>query len=93
MTGPGGAGKTRLALEVSRRLRDHFTEGVRLVELASVATVDLLASAVAARLGVPEQAGRSALHGIQDLLKDRPVLLILDSCEGSSTPARTLPTR
>lgn len=83
VTGPGGSGKTRLALEAARRLGDGFPQGVWLVELASVAADELVPSMVAVQLGVPEQAGRSPLEGIQDQLTDSPVLLILDSCEGA----------
>lgn len=82
LTGPGGAGKTRLALETTRRLRERFPDGVWLVELASVAAGDLVPGTVSARLGVPEQPGRSPLDALEDRLEDGRVLLVLDSCEG-----------
>lgn len=82
VTGPGGAGKSRLALEVARRQQGRSTADVALVELASVSADDVVAPAVAARLGVTARSGRSVLDDLQDWATDRQLLLVLDGCEG-----------
>lgn len=82
VTGPGGAGKSRLALEVARRQLGRSTAEVALVELASVSADDVVAPAVAARLGVAARSGRPVLDDLQDWAKDRHLLLVLDGCEG-----------
>jgi non-specific serine/threonine protein kinase len=81
LTGPGGAGKTRLALEVAALTDGDFPDGVRLVELAPLADPDLVPQAVAAVLGVREGPGRPLLQSIAEHLRDRRVLLVLDNCE------------
>jgi predicted ATPase len=81
LTGPGGVGKTRLALEVARSLAARFADGVHVVELAPVADPAHLAGAVAARLGVEEPAGQPRAEAIAEHLGARAVLLVLDNCE------------
>jgi predicted ATPase/DNA-binding CsgD family transcriptional regulator len=81
LTGAGGSGKTRLALELARRRAEAFPGGVFLVELASTTSAELVEAAVAARLGVPEQPGRSAGQAIVERLQGASALLVLDSCE------------
>jgi len=81
LTGVGGVGKSRLALEVAARLLDEYVDGVWLVELASVANPDLVAQAVAAGLGIREQPGRSYRATLCDVLRTRRLLLVLDNCE------------
>jgi predicted ATPase/DNA-binding CsgD family transcriptional regulator len=90
VTGPGGAGKTRLALEVARRVRERFPDGVALVEVAPVADGELLAGAVAARLGVAQRTGRPVVDEIEERVEDGRVLVILDSCEGAIEPCAGL---
>ena len=63
VTGPGGSGKTRLAVEVARQVADRFADGAWLVELAPVQDAARVAAAVAAALGVREQPGMSAAGG------------------------------
>jgi non-specific serine/threonine protein kinase len=81
LTGAGGVGKTRLALEAGKRLVHHFRQGVWLVELASVSDPDLLPNAVAAALSIRER-GRTPLRTLLvDTLRDTHLLLVLDNCE------------
>ncbi|RSM64754.1 hypothetical protein DMB66_19130 [Actinoplanes sp. ATCC 53533] len=79
LTGPGGVGKTRLALRVARQLR-AFPDGTWLVELAAVTEPELVASAVAAVLAVADQSMPS-LAALAHLLRDKQTLLVLDNCE------------
>ncbi len=81
LVGPGGIGKTRLAIETAARAADEFRDGIWLVELASLADPALLARSVGAALGVPEQHDRSASESIEAWLTNRRVLLVLDNCE------------
>jgi predicted ATPase/DNA-binding XRE family transcriptional regulator len=81
LTGPGGVGKTRLALEVSGRVRDRFPEGVALVALAPVGDPTLLLPTVAQVLGLREAGGRSARELLHGYLKERRLLLLLDNFE------------
>jgi transcriptional regulator with XRE-family HTH domain len=81
LTGAGGAGKTRLALEVGAALLHTFRDGVWLVELAPVTDPLLVAPAVAAALEVPTASGRLPEQLVADHLHDKHLLLILDNCE------------
>jgi predicted ATPase/DNA-binding CsgD family transcriptional regulator len=81
VTGPGGVGKTRVALRTAARLAGDFTDGVGLAELAGLHDPDLLPHTVAACLGLPEQDARGQLSAVVSFLRDRRVLLILDTCE------------
>jgi predicted ATPase/DNA-binding SARP family transcriptional activator len=81
VVGPGGVGKTRLALQVAAGQLERCEDGVWLVELAPLRGPDLVASAVADALGVREQAGRPVLATLQDALGHRSLLVVLDNCE------------
>ena len=81
LTGVGGVGKTRLALEVARGLGDEAADGARFVDLAPLADPDLVASTVAATIGIREQPGAAALDGLLGQLGDRELLVVLDNCE------------
>jgi predicted ATPase/DNA-binding SARP family transcriptional activator/DNA-binding CsgD family transcriptional regulator len=81
LTGAGGCGKTRLALEVARDLVGAFPDGVWLVELAPLSEPALLAQAVAQAVGVREQPGRSLTQTLQNALRVKKTLLIVDNCE------------
>ncbi len=81
LTGPGGVGKTRLALRVARQLRRAFADGVCLVELAELRDPALLANVVAERLGLRDQSSRAAIDIVTEHLRERQVLLVLDNCE------------
>ena len=81
LTGPGGSGKTRLALAVASDLVEGFEDGAWWVELASLSDQDLVAQAVASVLSVREVPGRSMSDALVEYLKEREVLLVLDNCE------------
>ena len=81
LTGVGGVGKTRLALEVGGRLVDEFPDGVWVFELAAVADPDAVPDAVAAVLGITQQPGQSMSESVAAALEGRVRLLIFDNCE------------
>ena len=81
LSGFGGIGKTRLALQVAADLSGKFADGVWLVELASVSDPTLVPQALASAVGVKEGAGRSVVDALVSYVVDRQVLLILDNCE------------
>jgi predicted ATPase/DNA-binding CsgD family transcriptional regulator/transcriptional regulator with XRE-family HTH domain len=81
LTGPGGAGKTRLAVQVARQVAGQFADGAWLVELAAVADPAQVAAVVAAALGVREQPGLPMAEGLPRALARQQVLLLLDNCE------------
>jgi len=81
LTGPGGVGKTRLVLEVAREAAKRFVDGVCLVPLASVPQAQLVPSAIATSLGVKEGAERPLVEALQEHLRDRRLLLLLDNLE------------
>jgi len=81
LTGAGGSGKTRLALQVASDVPAAYDDGVWLVDLAPLSNADLVPHKVAAALGVAEQPGRTLLATLTDFLRSRQVLLILDNCE------------
>ena len=81
LTGAGGCGKTRLALEVARDLVEIYPDGVWLVEFAPLSDPELVPNAVAGALGVPDQPGRPLEDTLADSLRTRKLLLVLDNCE------------
>ncbi|MDQ2941163.1 MAG: adenylate/guanylate cyclase domain-containing protein, partial [Chloroflexota bacterium] len=81
LTGAGGAGKTRLALQVAADRIERHPDGVWLVDLAGLADPDLLTQAVLSALHVPELPGRPALDVLTTYLASRDVLVVLDNCE------------
>jgi predicted ATPase/DNA-binding CsgD family transcriptional regulator len=81
LTGPGGSGKTRLALELARCLGDDFAGATWFVPLASLADPDLVPATVAHALGVPESAGPSPVGAVAAAIRGRAALLILDNFE------------
>jgi predicted ATPase/DNA-binding CsgD family transcriptional regulator len=81
VTGPGGVGKTRIALRAARQLTAAFDDGVYLAELASLHDPELLPHTIAACLGLPKQDVLPPLETVLDFLHGRRVLLILDTCE------------
>jgi predicted ATPase/DNA-binding SARP family transcriptional activator/DNA-binding CsgD family transcriptional regulator len=81
LTGAGGSGKTRLALEVARDLVGAYLDGVWLVELAPLSKDELVPRAVADVLAVPERPQEPLSDTLSDVLRDREMLLVLDNCE------------
>ena len=81
LTGAGGVGKTRLALEVASGLADEFPDGVWLFELAAVADPAAVPDAVAAVLGITQQPGKSVSDSVAAALEGRDRLLVFDNCE------------
>jgi predicted ATPase/DNA-binding SARP family transcriptional activator/class 3 adenylate cyclase len=81
LVGPGGAGKTRLAVELGARLAERFEGGVHLCDLSPQSDPALVPAAIAEALGVREAPGRDALSDVSEVLADREALLVLDSCE------------
>ena len=81
VTGPGGSGKTRVAIEVARGVVSRFEDGVWLVELAQVEDPGLVQTAVAIVLGVREQPSLSLAESLAAVIGGRHVLLVLDNCE------------
>jgi predicted ATPase len=81
LTGVGGVGKTRLALEVAGRLVDEFPDGAWFFELAAVSDPAAVPDAVAAVLGITQQPGRSVAESVAAALEGRVRLLVLDNCE------------
>ncbi|HKT23336.1 MAG TPA: tetratricopeptide repeat protein [Terriglobales bacterium] len=90
LVGPGGAGKTRLALAVAAAVSDHFTSGVQFVGLGAISNRDLVGSAIVKALDVQQPAGRTVAQVIAAELHDSgPFLLVLDNFE-QLLPAATL---
>jgi predicted ATPase len=81
LTGVGGIGKTRLALQVSAELTGEFPDGVWLIEFGPVSDSTAVADAVATTLGVTQQAGMSLTWSVAEALSGRRLLLIVDNCE------------
>jgi predicted ATPase/DNA-binding CsgD family transcriptional regulator len=87
LTGPGGCGKTRLALRAATLAAGGFEDGARLVELASLTDPALVPASVAEALGVPEQDAADPVAGVVRALADRELLIVLDNCEHVLGPA------
>ena len=77
LTGAGGSGKTRLAIEVAR----EFGDDVRYVDLAPITDTELVPVAVARALGLPDQPGRTRIDTVIRFIGDRRLLMVLDNCE------------
>jgi predicted ATPase/class 3 adenylate cyclase len=80
-TGPGGVGKTRLALEVAREVADDFRHGVYFLPLASIEDPSLLLGALAQANGIAVEGRAKALDAVIEYLRTRQVLLVLDNFE------------
>jgi predicted ATPase/class 3 adenylate cyclase len=81
LTGVGGVGKTRLALELAARQADEFPDGVWVFELAAVADPDAIPDAVASVLGITQQPGKSVSESVAAAMEGRTRLLVFDNCE------------
>src|SRR6202021_1818441 len=81
LTGVGGVGKTRLAVEVAARLADEFPDGVWFFELAAVTDPAAVPDAVAAVVGITQQPGKTVTESVASALEGRVRLLVIDNCE------------
>jgi predicted ATPase/class 3 adenylate cyclase len=81
LTGAGGSGKTRLALQIAAEMLDGSGEGVWFVDLAKIAESEHVPGAVASALGLGQQASRPQLERLLEVLGDQDVLIVLDNCE------------
>ena len=79
--GPGGVGKTRLAIEVAFRNVERFRNGVWMVELGSISDPDLLRSTIARTLGISEEPGRPIGDVLIEAIRPQQLLLVMDNCE------------
>ena len=81
LTGPGGVGKTRLALQVAVSVRDHFADGVIFVSLASIRDPELVLPTIAQALDLPELGDRPLADQLTAVLRRQRLLLVLDNIE------------
>ncbi|HVT68458.1 MAG TPA: NB-ARC domain-containing protein [Trebonia sp.] len=81
IAGPGGVGKTRVALVAAAQAAARYPDGPWIVELSGLRDPALLPNTVASVLGLPEQDARTALDAVLEYLRERRLLLILDTCE------------
>jgi predicted ATPase len=93
VVGPGGAGKTRLALEVAAEVVPSFPDGVWFVDLAAVTDPYLIAVAVAETLGVRPEPGRQILDTVVDFVATRSLLLVLDTADAHLSASKPLVAR
>jgi predicted ATPase/class 3 adenylate cyclase/DNA-binding CsgD family transcriptional regulator len=81
LTGAGGAGKTRLAIEVASRMTGNFADGVWYADLAPITHPEVVPVAVTRALGLPDQPGSSITETLLRFVRGRQMLLVLDNCE------------
>ena len=81
LTGAGGAGKTRLAIQLAAQLTGEFGDGVWYVDLAPITDPEVVPITVARALGLPDQPGRSTMDTLTRFVADHQMLIVLDNCE------------
>ena len=81
LTGAGGAGKTRLAIQIAGQLSGEFGDGVWYVDLAPITDPEIVPITVARALGLPDQPGRSTMDTLNRFVADHQMLIVLDNCE------------
>ncbi len=81
LTGPGGVGKTRLALQVAGSVRDQYPDGVWLVDLASITDEHLVPQAIASSVGIHDLPAEALIETLARALQSKRLLLVLDNCE------------
>ena len=91
LTGPGGVGKTRLGLQIASHLEQEFADGVRFVSLAPISETELVIPTIAQALGVKEVGAQPLLARLQDYLREKHLLLLLDNFEQVVSAASLLP--
>ncbi len=91
LSGPGGVGKTRMAIRLANEVASSFPDGVRFVSLAAVPDPDLVAATIADTLDIPRTGNRSDQTRLEAFLRDRRMLLVLDNFEHLAAAAPLLP--
>ena len=81
LTGAGGVGKTRLAIQIAGQIANEFADGVWYADLAPITDPDLAPITMARALGLPDQPGRSTKDTLSRFVADRQLLVVLDNCE------------
>src|SRR5262249_28354871 len=81
LTGVGGVGKTRLAIQVAAELLPHYRDGAWLIELGPLNTPDGIPDVLATTLSVQPRQGMSTIDSVIEALRSKAVLLVLDNCE------------
>lgn len=81
LLGPGGSGKTRLAIEAGHLVAGSYPDGVWLIRLDELSDADLLAASIGASIGMPENRDKAVIATLTDFLADQSALLIIDNCE------------
>jgi predicted ATPase/class 3 adenylate cyclase len=81
LTGAGGVGKTRLAVQIAAQMTGEFADGVWYVDLAPITDPDVVPIAVVRALELPDQPGRSTMDTLTRFVADRQMLVVLDNCE------------
>lgn len=81
LVGPGGTGKSRLSLQVAADVLDAYPQGVWFVELAALSDPELVPQTLLSAMSVSEQKGKTALETLEEYLRDKNLLVILDNCE------------
>ena len=81
LTGAGGVGKTRLAVQVARGVAENYGDGTWYVDLAPITDPDLVPLTVARAVGLPDQPGRSPVNSLLQFVGTRQLLVVLDNCE------------
>ena len=81
LLGPGGVGKTRLALQLATHLSDHFTDGIYFIPLVAIDDATLVIPTIAQTVGVRDAAGQASFARLQAALRDKQMLLVLDNFE------------
>ncbi|MDX1613294.1 MAG: BTAD domain-containing putative transcriptional regulator [Candidatus Promineifilaceae bacterium] len=92
LTGPGGIGKTRLSIELAKRLTDAYADGVYFVELAPISRANQVLNAIAGALGVKERGDEPLLDSFTRFLSDKKMLLVVDNFEHVIEGASVLAT-
>jgi predicted ATPase/class 3 adenylate cyclase/DNA-binding CsgD family transcriptional regulator len=81
LTGAGGVGKTRMAIQIAGQSVNEFADGIWYVDLAPITDPDLVAITTARALGLPDQPGRSPMETLARFVAERQMLVVLDNCE------------
>ncbi|MFC3747346.1 helix-turn-helix domain-containing protein [Paenibacillus sp. GCM10012306] len=81
LTGPGGSGKTSLALQLASSLADSYPDGIWLFEFAAVSDPQLVVAYMMSTLGLEDRQGRTPMESVLDVIQDRSMLFIFDNCE------------